>query len=109
MNIEWKERAEVLYFGEGEKINAISKQLGISERSISAHLNSLPNITAEKERRKQANRDRQRDRDRERKQRSRLSKGQEKIDEIYEFIKLDHRTAVRILSRDFMKGGRLIH
>ena len=54
----WRQDAEALYFGSGKTITEISKQLGVSVRSISAYLNGLPHYAAEVERRKENNKNR---------------------------------------------------
>ncbi|MCL2188442.1 MAG: hypothetical protein FWC16_00715 [Defluviitaleaceae bacterium] len=58
MNANWKHRAEVLFFGEGKTIVAISEAVGVSVRSISAYFNGLPHYKDEVERRKAANKNR---------------------------------------------------
>ena len=54
----WKHEAEILYFADGKTIINISKELGVSARSVASHLNGLPHYAAEVARRKERNRDR---------------------------------------------------
>jgi hypothetical protein len=94
----WKQEAERLFFDGGLSIVEINGSLGISTKSISSHLNSLPGSSyrAERERRKKANADRSGYfRDYRRKERALVNHGSNT-----ETLKREHITAVRILSKE---------
>ena len=104
MNFEesfnWKQEAERLFFDGGLSIVEVSGSLGMSSRSISAHLNSLPHYKDERERRKKANADRT-DYYRDYRRKSRAAKNCAiNYNACADTLKKDHITAVRILSRE---------
>jgi hypothetical protein len=100
MELNWKDNAEVLFFNDGKRIPDISKEIGISQRSISGYLNSLPHYDDEVERRKQANRLAQKERDRKRKQLNRKWQREHLHYIDAKLLKQNHETAVNILSRE---------
>ena len=94
MQIDWRHQTEVSFFGNGLTIEAISKATGVSRRSISAYLNSLPHYKDEVERRKKSNSNRK-DYYREHKRKRRT---EQPI--TGEVLRQEHETAVRILSKE---------
>ena len=60
-HMDWKGQAQRLFFEEGKSIVDIAAQLGISRKSISAHLCALPGYARERQRRKEENRKRRRE------------------------------------------------
>lgn len=56
----WKEAAESLFFHEKKSITEIAAEIGISRRSISDHLRTLPGYAAERQRRKAENAEKRR-------------------------------------------------
>jgi len=98
---DWRHQAEVSFFSEGKTIVKTAQQLGVSARSVSAYLNSLPHYPAEVERRKEANRNRT-DYYREHKRAKRKSL---EVPITGESLRQEHETAVRILSREKFYNG----
>ncbi|MCL2188460.1 MAG: hypothetical protein FWC16_00625 [Defluviitaleaceae bacterium] len=94
---DWKQRAEVLFFGDGKKITEVSNLLSVSVRSISKHFNGLPHYEAEVARRKQAAQVRRKECHRLWKQKSRNNCPHAITRET---LKIEHTTAVRILSKE---------
>ena len=52
---DWKRTAEELFFISNEKINDIAISLGVSRKSVSAHLKECDGFLEEKQRRKAVN------------------------------------------------------
>jgi hypothetical protein len=99
-SFNWKQEAERLFFDERLSIVKVSDSLGISIKSISAHLNSLPHYKSERERRKKANADRS-GYYRNYRRKSRAAKNCAiNYNACADTLKKDHITAVRILSRE---------
>ena len=95
MGQDWKLQAEVLFFGDGEQIVAISAVIGISVRSISAYLNSLPHYADEVGRRKKSKENRTTY------YRTHKQKTRERVLSITsDTLKKEHIQAVKILSKE---------
>ena len=93
---DWKPRAEALFFVEGKNIKQVSSLIGVSVRSISAHLNSLPSYDAERLRRKELNKNRtEYYREHKKGSRSKIN-----YNVCGETMKIEHKKAVDILSRE---------
>ncbi len=97
MKAEWKGRAEALFFVEKKSIVDIENEIGVSRKSISAHLRSCPEYEMERNRRKVANAANRTEykRDWDRKNRP-FSPGPVTQDT----IRREHEMAVAILSRE---------
>ena len=97
MKAEWKGRAEALFFVEKKSIVDIENEIGVSRKSISAHLRPCPEYEMERNRRKVANAANRTEhkRDWDRKNRP-FSPGPVTQDT----IRREHEMAVAILSRE---------
>ena len=93
----WRQRAERLFFVEGKNIREVSGLIGVSVRSVSAHLNSLSGYKSEVRRRQAANRNRTAYY-REHKRASRAKNRYSII--THETVKIEQAAAARILSRE---------
>lgn len=93
--MDWKKRAEALFFVDGIKIGEISEALGVSRRSISAHLNSVEGYRAKRGRTKtnteESRREYQRNWDREHRPYRAISD---------DMLRTEHDLAALILSRE---------
>ena len=99
-NNNWREQVNHLFFTEGKKMKEISPLVGISAKSISKYLRSLPDYFNYVEKRKEFNTfyykgDYQRDWKRENRAKKAAQKAEEK-----EMIKREHAIAVKILKFD---------
>jgi IS30 family transposase len=93
--LEWKERANELYFTENKKINEIAETLGKTRKTISTFLSIQEGFQEEKERRKAENKEKRAEykKDWEKKNRQNSS-----IDGFV--LKRQHEIDVRVLSSE---------
>lgn len=92
---DWKTKAARLFFEQGKSLADIAELTGVSRKTLSFYLQSLPGYVAERKRRKEENRRRrkeyQRDWDRKNRRYSMVNA---------ETMRREHDTAALILSRE---------
>ncbi len=92
---DWKQEAASLFFGQGKSLVEIADLTGVSRKTLSFYLQTLPGYTAERERRKQENR-----RKRKEYQREWDRKNRRYTTVNAETMRREHELAVLILSRE---------
>ena len=92
---DWKQEAASLFFGQGKSLVEISALTGVSGKTLSFYLRTLPGYTAERERRKEKNR-----RKRKEYQREWDRKNRRYTTVNAETMRREHEFAVLILSRE---------
>lgn len=95
MRTDWKKEASTLFFGQGKSLVEIAALTGISRKTVSSYLQSLPGYTAERERRKAENRKRRKEYQKEWDRRHRRYSVVNA-----ETMRREHDLAVLILSRE---------
>ena len=92
---DWKQEAASLFFRQGKSLVEIADLTGVSRKTLSFYLQTLPGYTAERERRKQENR-----RKRKEYQREWDRKNRRYTTVNAETMRREHELAVLILSRE---------
>lgn len=98
MEVDWKQRAEALFYVGKKSILEIETKLGVSRKSISGHLRNTEGYEQERSRRKEENAAKRKNyqRDWDRRNRGCFSAGPVTADT----IRREHDVAVLILSRE---------
>ena len=97
-SISWRVQAESLFFVDGKIFKEISEIIGISTKSVSKYLRSLPRYFEEVELRKEANKQKKLEYHRELKRKQRAENAK-KVEE-KESLKREHVLAAKVLSSD---------
>lgn len=92
---DWKNEAAQLFFGQGKSLVDIADLTGVSRKTLSFYLQTLPGYTAERERRKEENKRKRKEYQREWDRKNRRYTAVNA-----ETMRREHELAVLILSRE---------